>query len=750
MNKLYLLILFLIYAGGVLGQTSDLDELPLGVLREKLKTAKRDTNMVKIQLALGHLILFKSGGGNAEIDSALRFSAQSGILSKQLKYDFGIVNSTLLSAEVSNVKKDFEKGLRKATQALNYAKKSKYNAGIARSYLIIGQHYPASDPVNLQTRMNYNALAIEIFRKEGITNWLAHSLTSNADLLFIAGKNTEAIKLLFETINLGKAVSRRTVEGIYWNIGRTSIQLSDYPNALKYNLLALKTAKEVADTTLQLCSINNSLAVTYSKMQDYKRALPYSLKALEIAKRYKNQDYINSVALGLTVIYTRTKELNKALSLLGELKTQTRNDLEEMNIAVAFLQCLTYAKEYETAETYTKIIERLVGKIPSHNFNELMTAYNTLGNYYLQIGQTQLASHYTDLYAGLAREKGIISAIKTAEERYYQLESMRGNFKSAISHHLSAQKIKDSIENVTKAYQISILQIESDTEQKNLDIDTLTKQSQVKDAELKRNQVVQNAIIAFTILLLIISILVYSQYRLKRGNNRKLVLHQREIDQKNTFLETLNIKQEKLLKEKEWLIKEVHHRVKNSLQIVTSLLYSQSLFLKDDTAVLAIKDSLRRMHAMSLIHQKLYQDENISTIMMPAYVNDLVHYLYESFDADGQINFNQLIEPIELDVSQAIPLGLILTESIVNAMKYAFINDNKGTVEIRLVRDGDDYVILKVSDNGIGFQGAFSASDRSSLGLELMQGLAKQLNGNFHISDNDGVQITIKFLVLKK
>jgi two-component sensor histidine kinase len=227
-------------------------------------------------------------------------------------------------------------------------------------------------------------------------------------------------------------------------------------------------------------------------------------------------------------------------------------------------------------------------------------------------------------------------------------------------------------------------------------------------------------------------------------------LHQREIDQKNTFLETLNIKQEKLLKEKEWLIKEVHHRVKNSLQIVTSLLYSQSLFLKDDTAVLAIKDSLRRMHAMSLIHQKLYQDENISTIMMPAYVNDLVHYLYESFDADGQINFNQLIEPIELDVSQAIPLGLILTESIVNAMKYAFINDNKGTVEIRLVRDGDDYVILKVSDNGIGFQGAFSASDRSSLGLELMQGLAKQLNGNFHISDNDGVQITIKFLVLKK
>ncbi|SER62981.1 Histidine kinase-, DNA gyrase B-, and HSP90-like ATPase [Pedobacter rhizosphaerae] len=90
-----------------------------------------------------------------------------------------------------------------------------------------------------------------------------------------------------------------------------------------------------------------------------------------------------------------------------------------------------------------------------------------------------------------------------------------------------------------------------------------------------------------------------------------------------------------------------------------------------------------------------------------------------------------------------------MTESIVNAIKYAFINDNKGSVDIQLARDGEHHVILKVSDNGIGLPEGFHASDRSSLGLDLMQGLAKQLNGKFHIADNGGVQITMRFLVLK-
>jgi two-component sensor histidine kinase len=184
--------------------------------------------------------------------------------------------------------------------------------------------------------------------------------------------------------------------------------------------------------------------------------------------------------------------------------------------------------------------------------------------------------------------------------------------------------------------------------------------------------------------------------------------------------------------------------------MVTSLLYSQSVYLEDDAAKRAVKDSLRRMQAMALIHQKLYQDENTTTVAMPEYIDELVHYLRESFEAGEQITFHQSIEAVKLDVSQAIPLGLIITESIVNAIKYAFLNGQNGMVSINLQHDGTDHLLLEISDNGIGLPSHPDLMERNSLGLDLMEGLAKQLNGTFTIKSNSGVHITVRFIILNK
>lgn len=257
----------------------------------------------------------------------------------------------------------------------------------------------------------------------------------------------------------------------------------------------------------------------------------------------------------------------------------------------------------------------------------------------------------------------------------------------------------------------------------------------------------KKTILAGGALFLIIIVFLLQFYRTKLNNNRSFQALQRELDQKNTFIETLINNQEQLLKEKEWLIKEVQHRVKNNLQVVTSLLYSQSLYLEDGAAIQAIKDSLRRMQAMSLIHQKLYQDNNTNTISMPEYVNDLVKYLHESFDADNHIVFEQAIEPIELDVSQVLPLGLIFTESIVNAIKYAFLKEQQGTVRLSLEHDGPGHLLLKISDNGIGLPAGMDAMEHNSLGLDLIQGLSKQLKGSFRIENKNGVHITVRFAV---
>jgi two-component sensor histidine kinase len=294
------------------------------------------------------------------------------------------------------------------------------------------------------------------------------------------------------------------------------------------------------------------------------------------------------------------------------------------------------------------------------------------------------------------------------------------------------------------------LQVQYETAKKEKDIKLLSSQNQLQRIRGDEAIRTRNIMLAGVALLLIIVALLFNRYTIKRRSNQRLEAHQRELDQQNSFLETLNSEKDKLLEEKEWLIREVHHRVKNNLQMVTSLLRTQSAYLDNDVAVLAVKDSFRRMQAMSLIHQKLYMSKNISSIDMPEYINELVSYLRDSFDTENKIIFQTNIEPLTLDVSQAVPLGLIINESIVNSIKYAFLNGQKGTVNIGLQCDSAGHLLLNISDNGIGLPETFDMTSHNSLGLDLIRGLAKQLNATLEIKSNNGMHITIGFVVKGK
>src|SRR5450755_1598659 len=131
-----------------------------------------------------------------------------------------------------------------------------------------------------------------------------------------------------------------------------------------------------------------------------------------------------------------------------------------------------------------------------------------------------------------------------------------------------------------------------------------------------------------------------------------------------------------------------------------SLLNSQSAYLENDAALTAIHDSQHRVHAMSLIHQKLYNSENVSSINMSSYIRELVTYLRDSFDTGQRVRFELNIEPLEMDVSQAVPLGLILNEAITNSLKYAFPSDMDGMINISLSGTTTNHYLLSISDNG--------------------------------------------------
>ncbi|MCK4372250.1 MAG: HAMP domain-containing protein [candidate division Zixibacteria bacterium] len=200
------------------------------------------------------------------------------------------------------------------------------------------------------------------------------------------------------------------------------------------------------------------------------------------------------------------------------------------------------------------------------------------------------------------------------------------------------------------------------------------------------------------------------------------------------------------LKEKETLLKEVHHRVKNNLQIIISLLNLQSNQIRDDHALEMFRVSQARVRSMALIHEKLYQSEDLSDIDFAEYIKGLSEYLVHSFKPDGlAVNLKTDVESISLSVESAVPCGLIVNESISNALKHAFPGAREGTITVGFRRGSKGMLVLTVSDDGVGIPVDFDLERSNSLGLQLIATLTKQLKGHLHVHTDNGTTITVEF-----
>ncbi|MFZ3046800.1 MAG: PAS domain S-box protein [Desulfatirhabdiaceae bacterium] len=200
------------------------------------------------------------------------------------------------------------------------------------------------------------------------------------------------------------------------------------------------------------------------------------------------------------------------------------------------------------------------------------------------------------------------------------------------------------------------------------------------------------------------------------------------------------------LQEKEVLLREVHHRVKNNMQVISSLLYLQAMRPGNEPAQHALFESQQRVIAMAMVHEVLYNNQNMAAIDLSDYLKRLVNQLQAVYRNRADIRIAMEADKIEVDISQAMPCSLILNELITNAFKHAFPDGRNGTVQITLslIRDRD--VVLAVSDNGVGFTLDQDPSNPVSLGLKLVQRLAKrQLKGNLELTTEGGTSVTLSW-----
>lgn len=260
--------------------------------------------------------------------------------------------------------------------------------------------------------------------------------------------------------------------------------------------------------------------------------------------------------------------------------------------------------------------------------------------------------------------------------------------------------------------------------------DRLQSEMQAKYQTEKQEQAFRQKQAELSFAIAIVVLLALSAVALWRGylNKRKA----------NQVLELRN-------EEKEFLIKEIHHRVNNNLQVLSSLLHLQADYIEDPAALNAVEDGRNRVQSMGLIHQRLYLGENLASVSMHDYIHDLTGSLVESFGMGEAIEVKTSIQIPPLDIDSAVPLGLIINELFTNALKHAFPDGSSGCIEIRLWINKNEELCLSIEDNGVGFAEKTTLQQSTSFGTDLVKILSKKLKGQIQISQQEGYRTLIRF-----
>ncbi len=234
----------------------------------------------------------------------------------------------------------------------------------------------------------------------------------------------------------------------------------------------------------------------------------------------------------------------------------------------------------------------------------------------------------------------------------------------------------------------------------------------------------------------------YFESRYAKINANEVLVVVRDITE--TKLAQDSIK--KSLQEKEILLKEIHHRVKNNLQVISSILNLQSSFIQDAKTQHILRESQNRIKSMAYIHETLYQNKDFSNVNFSAYVANLSKNLFYSYNISQQeVKLVLDIEPVQLSLDNAIPCGLIINELLANALKYAFPNNRRGILTVRVMKE-NEFINIEIEDNGVGFPDGLDFRCTETLGLQLVMTLAEQINAEIRLISKEGCKFAIKFI----
>ncbi len=719
-------------------------------LKQALKSSNNDTSKVNLLLQVSDYYFLKNPKQSTDLDTSMLYANNAEALSNKLYYEKGLGNSYEQISKIFHFHNDTTKGKYYANKAIEIFKANSFLIELGYAYYDLSGYYSINSSAEIIERIRIvEQLALPAFRESGSKLKEADILKELGDLLQLNGDYLKALSVLNRSLQLYQSIGYRNLQGVYDLMGSVYSNTGNNEQALKYGLLAINTPDLAKDSTMQWATVFNRIGSTYLRMKKNELAYKYFQKALAVAKKNNDGETIVLLTSNISRTLIAMNKPREALAILlyAHQKYPVKDIYLQLYITSSFLITYKQLKQYKEAQKYCDQLLSISQKLDPHDTDQSEAQFPVIEFY--------LATHQYDL----ARERLIITdafykdiqsqshgELSRNHLLWFKLDSAQDNYLPAIAHYQQYKILADlSLNEITRKH-IEQLQVEYETQKKDKDltlqqqnIQLLTKQGQLQKNQLQKERLFKKIILSGLALLVIVLALLYknSQHRLKM--NRQLRQQQAEIEKQNMSLQHS-------VKEKEWLVKEIHHRVKNNLQIVSSLMNIQSNFLPDGAALDAIKESQSRVNAMSLIHQKLYQSPSFISVNMDKYIKELVDYIMQSFGGNKKIDSIINVPDVELDVSHAVPIGLILNEAVTNSIKYAFKNSKPAVVKISLQPSGEDQWLLLIADNGPGLLPDFDYKKSGSIGMALIETLAEQLGGTLHFNNTDGLEISISFV----
>lgn len=516
-------------------------------------------------------------------------------------------------------------------------------------------------------------------------------------------------------------------------IGLYHQNIGDYDNATKYYFEAIEISEKKHYLKDQFITANN-IGTLFFHTGDYKQAGKYYNQALKGMKELQDSAWLSKVYGNFAGVYFMSKEYDKCIKTLErsmEMAIASKR-YEAVGGALANLAMVhaTLGNPESALEAYDKGILLLdsVG-----DTRGACIAMEQKANTMINMGEIDLA---IDTYKKVIDKAIGIHHIESVMKSYKGLSSIyakKKDFAKSLEYHQNYSSWKDSLLTAEKVKSLAEMNEKYQTSQKEKEIAYLTQEGQLKDQLVQRKQRERNYLIITSILLVLVVALVI--YQLKQKN------------QLNTALTEKNRLVKNALVERETLIKEIHHRVKNNLQIIASMLNIQAASLEDKKIKEALLESRKRVQSMSLVHQKLYRAENVQEVAIKEYLEHVLTEVesYHELESDKEIEIQTNISSFDLHVDSAIPLGLILTELVTNAFKHAFNQVEKGKITVELKKE-KSRIDVSVKDDGIGMEdNDFSQS--GSFGVKLVNSLIKSLDTQITWSNNNGTKAAFSFKV---